>query len=66
MPGSKLAIVGAGRWAPHWLRRPDPGSASNVALFDVNALKAEAEVLDLAHAPSSPRWQHRHGGGESP
>lgn len=50
MPGSKLAIVGAGSvgtsLAYAALIR---GSASNVALFDVNALKAEAEVLDLAH-----------------
>ncbi|MET4592087.1 L-lactate dehydrogenase [Arthrobacter sp. 754] len=50
MPGSKLAIVGAGSvgtsLAYAALIR---GSASHVALFDVNALKAEAEVLDLAH-----------------
>ncbi|MCB5283239.1 L-lactate dehydrogenase [Arthrobacter sp. AL08] len=49
-PGSKLAIVGAGSvgtsLAYAALIR---GSASTVALFDVNAAKAEAEVLDLAH-----------------
>ncbi|MGC0239363.1 L-lactate dehydrogenase [Arthrobacter sp. SD76] len=50
MPGSKLAIVGAGSvgtsLAYAALIR---GSASNIALFDVNSGKAEAEVLDLAH-----------------
>ncbi|UEL28450.1 L-lactate dehydrogenase [Pseudarthrobacter sp. L1SW] len=50
MSGSKLAIVGAGSvgtsLAYAALIR---GSASNIALFDVNAAKAEAEVLDLAH-----------------
>ncbi|MDV8149876.1 MULTISPECIES: L-lactate dehydrogenase [Arthrobacter] len=50
MSGSKLAVVGAGSvgtsLAYAALIR---GSASNIALFDVNALKAEAEVLDLAH-----------------
>lgn len=50
MSGSKLAIVGAGSvgtsLAYAALIR---GSAGNVALFDVNAAKAEAEVLDLAH-----------------
>ena len=49
-PGTKLAIVGAGSvgtsLAYAALIR---GSAGNVALFDVNATKAEAEVLDLAH-----------------
>jgi L-lactate dehydrogenase len=49
-PGSKLAIVGAGSvgtsLAYAALIR---GSAGHVALFDVNATKAEAEVLDLAH-----------------
>ena len=48
--GSKLAVVGAGSvgtsLAYAALIR---GSASHVALFDVNAPKAEAEVLDLAH-----------------
>lgn len=48
--GSKLAVVGAGSvgtsLAYAALIR---GSASHVALFDVNAAKAEAEVLDLAH-----------------
>jgi L-lactate dehydrogenase len=50
MSGSKLAIVGAGSvgtsLAYAALIR---GSASNITLFDVNAAKAEAEVLDLAH-----------------
>ena len=50
MPGSKLAVVGAGSvgtsLAYAALIR---GSASSVALFDINAAKAEAEVLDLAH-----------------
>ncbi|HEU4668386.1 MAG TPA: L-lactate dehydrogenase, partial [Arthrobacter sp.] len=50
MSGSKIAIVGAGSvgtsLAYAALIR---GSASNIALFDVNAAKAEAEVLDLAH-----------------
>ncbi|AUZ36285.1 L-lactate dehydrogenase [Arthrobacter sp. PGP41] len=50
MSGSTLAIVGAGSvgtsLAYAALIR---GSAGNVALFDVNAAKAEAEVLDLAH-----------------
>ena len=50
MPGSKLAVVGAGSvgtsLAYAALIR---GSASNIALFDVNAPKAEAEALDLAH-----------------
>lgn len=50
MPGSKLAIVGAGSvgtsLAYASLIR---GSAGNISLFDVNAAKAEAEVLDLAH-----------------
>lgn len=50
MSGSKLAIVGAGSvgtsLAYAALIR---GSASNIALYDVNAAKAEAEVLDLAH-----------------
>ncbi|WP_427172877.1 L-lactate dehydrogenase [Arthrobacter sp. 92] len=50
MSGSKLAVVGAGSvgtsLAYAALIR---GSASNVALFDVNAAKADAEVLDLAH-----------------
>lgn len=50
MPGTKLAIVGAGSvgtsLAYAALIR---GSASRIALFDVNARKAEAEVLDLAH-----------------
>jgi L-lactate dehydrogenase len=50
MSGSKLAVVGAGSvgtsLAYAALIR---GSASNIALFDVNAAKAEAEVLDLAH-----------------
>ena len=53
--GSKLAVVGAGSvgtsLAYAALIR---GSASHVALFDVNATKAEAEVLDLAHGRSSP------------
>ena len=48
--GSKLAVVGAGSvgtsLAYAALIR---GSASHVVLFDVNAAKAEAEVLDLAH-----------------
>lgn len=48
--GSKLAVIGAGSvgtsLAYAALIR---GSASHVALFDVNAAKAEAEVLDLAH-----------------
>jgi len=48
--GTKLAVVGAGSvgtsLAYAALIR---GSASHVALFDVNAAKAEAEVLDLAH-----------------
>jgi L-lactate dehydrogenase len=48
--GSKLAVVGAGSvgtsLAYAALIR---GSASHVALFDANATKAEAEVLDLAH-----------------
>ena len=48
--GSKLAVVGAGSvgtsLAYAALIR---GSASHVALYDVNAAKAEAEVLDLAH-----------------
>jgi len=46
----KLAVVGAGSvgtsLAYAALIR---GSASNIALFDVNAPKAEAEALDLAH-----------------
>lgn len=50
MSGSKLAIVGAGSvgtsLAYAALIR---GSAGNIALFDVNAAKADAEVLDLAH-----------------
>ncbi|TNB68285.1 L-lactate dehydrogenase [Arthrobacter sp. BB-1] len=50
MSGSKLAIVGAGSvgtsLAYAALIR---GSASNITLFDVNAAKAGAEVLDLAH-----------------
>ncbi|MFD5278142.1 L-lactate dehydrogenase [Pseudarthrobacter sp. NPDC058362] len=50
MSGSKLAVVGAGSvgtsLAYAALIR---GSAGNVALFDVNTAKAEAEVLDLAH-----------------
>ncbi|MBX7443078.1 MULTISPECIES: L-lactate dehydrogenase [unclassified Arthrobacter] len=50
MPGSKLAVVGAGSvgtsLAYAALIR---GSASSIALFDVNAPKAEAEALDLAH-----------------
>lgn len=50
MSGSKLAVVGAGSvgtsLAYAALIR---GSASNIALFDVNAAKADAEVLDLAH-----------------
>lgn len=48
--GSRLAIVGAGSvgtsLAYAALIR---GTARHVALFDVNAAKAEAEVLDLAH-----------------
>lgn len=48
--GSKLAVIGAGSvgtsLAYAALIR---GSASNVALYDINAAKAEAEVLDLAH-----------------
>jgi len=50
MAGSKLAVVGAGSvgtsLAYAALIR---GSAANIALFDVNAPKAEAEALDLAH-----------------
>jgi L-lactate dehydrogenase len=51
MPGgSKLAVVGAGSvgtsLAYAALIR---GSASSIALYDVNAPKAEAEALDLAH-----------------
>ncbi|MEV7635163.1 L-lactate dehydrogenase [Pseudarthrobacter enclensis] len=50
MPGSKLAVVGAGSvgtsLAYAALIR---GSAGQIALFDVNAPKAEAEALDLAH-----------------
>lgn len=50
MSGSKLVVVGAGSvgssLAYAALIR---GSASNIALFDVNAAKADAEVLDLAH-----------------
>lgn len=50
MSGSKLAVVGAGSvgtsLAYAALIR---GSASNIALFDINAPKAEAEALDLAH-----------------
>ena len=50
MAGSKLAVVGAGSvgtsLAYAALIR---GSASSIALFDVNASKAEAEALDLAH-----------------
>ncbi len=48
--GSKLAVIGAGSvgtsLAYAALIR---GSASQVALYDVNAAKVEAEVLDLAH-----------------
>ncbi|MEW1784237.1 L-lactate dehydrogenase [Arthrobacter sp. NPDC080086] len=48
--GTKLAVVGAGSvgtsLAYAALIR---GSASHVALYDVNPAKAEAEVLDLAH-----------------
>ena len=48
--GTKLAIVGAGSvgtsLAYAALIR---GSASHVALYDINATKADAEVLDLAH-----------------
>ena len=55
-PGSKLAIVGAGSvgtsLAYAALIR---GSASNVAIFDVNTAKAEAEVLDLAHGTQFAR-----------
>ncbi|MBT2249525.1 L-lactate dehydrogenase [Arthrobacter sp. BHU FT2] len=50
MPGSKLAVVGAGSvgtsLAYAALIR---GSAGTIALYDVNAAKAEAEALDLAH-----------------
>jgi len=50
MAGSKLAVVGAGSvgtsLAYAALIR---GSASNIALYDVNSPKAEAEALDLAH-----------------
>jgi L-lactate dehydrogenase len=50
MPGSKLAVVGAGSvgtsLAYAALIR---GSAGTIALYDVNAPKAEAEALDLAH-----------------
>lgn len=48
--GPKLAIVGAGSvgtsLAYAALIR---GSAAHIALYDINAAKAEAEVLDLAH-----------------
>lgn len=50
MPGSKLAVVGAGSVGTSLayvaLIR---GSAGTIALYDVNAPKAEAEALDLAH-----------------
>ena len=36
------------------------GSASNVALFDVNTAKAEAEVLDLAHGTQFRGSHNRH------
>ncbi|WP_250545661.1 L-lactate dehydrogenase [Paenarthrobacter sp. DKR-5] len=63
--GSKLAVVGAGSvgtsLAYAALIR---GSAHEVALYDVNAAKAEAEVLDLAHGTQFSASSGITGGGD--
>lgn len=65
MSGSKLAVVGAGSvgtsLAYAALIR---GSASRIALFDINAAKAEAEVLDLAHGTQFAAAAEVTGGGD--
>ncbi|MFP7834814.1 L-lactate dehydrogenase [Marisediminicola sp. LYQ134] len=62
---TKLAIVGAGSvgssLAYAALIR---GSAREVALFDVNGEKADAEVLDLAHGTPFIGSSHITGGGD--
>lgn len=50
MSTTRLAIVGAGSVGTSLAYAAMiRGSATSIALFDVNAAKAEAEVLDLAH-----------------
>ena len=62
---SKLAIVGAGAvgtsLAYAALIR---GSAREIALYDMNAAKAEAEVLDLAHGTQFTGSSTVSGGGD--
>ena len=62
---SKLAVIGAGAvgtsLAYAALIR---GSAREIAVFDVNAKKAEAEVLDLAHGTQFTGSSTVYGGGD--
>ncbi len=62
---SKLAVIGAGAVgtsvAYASLIR---GSAREIALYDVNAAKAEAEVLDLAHGTQFTGSSAVYGGGD--
>lgn len=62
---SKLAVIGAGAVgtsvAYASLIR---GSAREIALYDVNAAKAEAEVLDLAHGTQFTGSSTVYGGGD--
>ncbi|TQJ68493.1 malate dehydrogenase (NAD) [Arthrobacter sp. SLBN-100] len=65
MAGSRLAIVGAGSVGTSLAYAAMiRGSASNIALFDVNAAKAEAEVLDLAHGTQFAAAASVTGGGD--
>ncbi len=62
---SKLAVIGAGAVgtsvAYASLIR---GSAREIALYDINAAKAEAEVLDLAHGTQFTGSSTVYGGGD--
>lgn len=66
MSGSKLAVVGAGSVGTSLaFAALIRGSASQIALFDVNAAKAEAEVLNLAHGTQfAVRAAEVTGGGD--
>lgn len=65
MSRSRLAIVGAGSVGTSLAYAAMiRGSASDIALFDVNATKAEAEALDLAHGTQFAAAASVTGGGD--
>lgn len=62
---TKLAVVGAGSvGASIAYAALIRGSATDVALYDLNATKAEAEVLDLAHGALFAQSHRVTGGGD--